>query len=37
MDIANRQAEKIMGKLSDLILQVEELKIDHGVSSRLVR
>ena len=36
MDIA-RQAEKIMGKLSDLILQVEELKIDHGVSSRSVR
>ena len=26
-----------MGKLSDLILQVEELKIDHGVSSRSVR
>ena len=36
MDIA-RQAEKILGKLSDLILQVEELKIDHSVSSRSVR
>ena len=32
MDIANRRAEKIVGKLSDLISQAEELKIDHGVS-----
>ena len=37
MDIANRRAEKIIGKLSDLISQVEELKIDHGVSSLSVR
>ena len=37
MDIANRRAEKIVGKLSDLISQVEELKIDHGVSARSVR
>ena len=37
MDIARRGAEKIMGKLSDLILQVEEFKIDHSVSSRSVR
>ena len=27
MDIANRRAEKIVGKLSDLVSQVEELKI----------
>ena len=32
MDIANRRAEKIIGKLADLISQAEELKIDHGVS-----
>ena len=37
MDIANRRAEKIVGKLSDLISQVDELKIDHGVSARSVR
>ena len=37
MDIANRQVEKIVCKLSDLISQVEELKIDHGVSARSVR
>ena len=37
MDIANRRAEKIVGKLSDLILQAEELKIDHGVCPRSVR
>ena len=37
MDIANRRAEKIVGKLSDLISQAEELKIDHGVSPRSVR
>ena len=37
MDIANRRAEKIVGKLSDLISQVEELNIDHGVSARSVR
>ena len=37
MDIANRQAEKIVRKLSDLVLQVEELKIDHSVSARSVR
>ena len=32
MDIAYRRAEKIIGKLADLISQAEELKIDHGVS-----
>ena len=37
MDIAKRLAEKIVGNLSDLISQAEELKIDHGVSPRLVR
>ena len=37
MDIANSRAEKIVGKLSDLILQAEQLKIDHGVSARSVR
>ena len=40
MDIANRRAEKIVGKLSDLVSQVEELKIDHSdysVSARSVR
>ena len=30
-------AEKIVGKLSDLVSQMEELKIDHGVSARSVR
>ena len=33
MDIANSRAEEIVGKLSDLILQAERLKIDHGVSA----
>ena len=37
MDIANRRAQKIVGKLSDLISQSEELKIDHGVSLRSLR
>jgi len=37
MDIANRRAEKIVGKLSDLVSQVEQLKIDHGVPGRSVR
>ena len=37
MDIANSRAEKIVGKLSDFILQAEQLKIDHGVSARSVR
>ena len=37
MDIANSRAEKIVGNLSDLILQAEQLKIDHGVSARSVR
>ena len=37
MDIANGRAEKIVSKLSDLVSQVEELKIDHGVSGRSVR
>ena len=37
IDIANRRAEKIAGKLSHLISQAEELKIDHGVSPRSVR
>ena len=37
MNIANRRAEKIVGTLSNLISQVEELKIDRGVSPRSVR
>ena len=37
MDIVNRRAEKIVGKLSDLISQAKELNIDHGVSPRSVR
>ena len=36
-DIANRREGKIIGKLSNLISQAEELKIDHGVSPWLVR
>ena len=31
MEIANRRAEKIVGRLSDLISQAEEMKIDHGI------
>ena len=37
MDIANRRVEKIVGKLSDLISQAEELNFDHGASPRSVR
>ena len=37
MDIANRRVEKILGKLSDLISQAEEMKIDHDVSAQSVR
>ena len=37
MEIANRRAEKIVGRLSDLISQAEEMKIGHGMSVRLVR
>ena len=37
MEIANKRAEKIVAKLSDLISQTEELKIDRGMSSRSVR
>ena len=37
MEIANRRAEKIVGRLSDLISQAEEMKIDHGMSARSVR
>ncbi|KAL9976624.1 hypothetical protein ACROYT_G013946 [Oculina patagonica] len=37
MDIANKRAEKIIAKLSDLISQTEELKIERGVTSRSVR
>ena len=33
IDVANSRAEKIVGKLSDLILQAERLKIDHGASA----
>ena len=36
-DIANRRVEKIVGKLSDLISQAGEMKIDHDVSAQLVR
>lgn len=35
-DISNRQVEKIVGKLLDLISQAE-LKIDHDLSARSVR
>ena len=37
MEIANRRAVKIVGRLSDLILQAEEMKIDLGLSARSVR
>ena len=37
MEIAGKRAEKIIAKLSDLVSQTEELKIDRGVSSRSVR
>ena len=37
IEIANRRAEKIVSKISDLISQAERLKIDHGVSARSVR
>lgn len=37
MDIANKRAAKIIAKLSDLISQTEELKIERGVTSRSVR
>ena len=37
MDIANRRAKKIVGKLSALISEAEELKINHGVSSQWKR
>ena len=37
MDIANRRAEEIVGKLAYLISQAEELKIDHGVSPQSTR
>ena len=37
MEIASKRAEKIIAKLSDLVAQTEEMKLDHGVSSRSVR
>ena len=37
MDIANRRAEEIVGKLAYLISQAEELKIDHGISPQSTR
>ena len=37
MDIANRRVEKIVGKLSDLISQAEEMKIDYDISAQSVR
>ena len=37
MEIANRRAEKIVERLSDLISQAEEMKIDQGMSARSVR
>ena len=37
MEIVTRRAEKIVDKLSDLISQAEELKIDGGASPRSVR
>ena len=32
-----KRAEKIINKLSDIVAQVEESKLDHGVSPRAVR
>lgn len=37
MEIVTRRTEKIVDKLSDLISQAEELKIDSGAYSRSVR
>ena len=37
IEIANKRAEKIIAKLSDLVSQTEELKIERGVRSRSVR
>ena len=37
MEIASKRAEKIIAKLSDLVAQTEEMKLDHGASSRSVR
>ena len=37
MEIVNKRAVKIITKLSDLISQTEELKIERGLSPRKVR
>ena len=37
IEVANKRAEKIIAKLSDLVSQTEELKIERGVRSRSVR
>ena len=37
MEIVNKRAVKIIAKLSDLISQTEELKIERGLSPRTVR
>ena len=37
MEIVNKRAVKIITKLSDLISQTEELKIERGLSPRTVR
>ena len=37
IEVANKRAEKIIAKLSDLVSQTAELKIERGVRSRSVR
>ena len=37
MEAVNNRAAKILDKISELILQAEELKIDNGKTSRSVR
>ena len=37
MEIVNKRAVKIIAKLSDLISQTEELKIERGLSPRTVK
>ena len=37
MNVLNKRAEKIINKLTDIIAQTEELKLDNGVTARAVR
>lgn len=37
IDILRKRADKIINKLSDIIAQTEELKLDHGITPRTVR